>query len=36
VDSSGEPAHVVADILGRRIVSMGAGEAHLLVENPQS
>ena len=36
VDSSGEPARVVADILGRRIVSMGAGEAHLVVENPQS
>jgi shikimate kinase len=36
VDSSGEPARVVADILGRRVVSMGAGEAHLVVENPQS
>jgi shikimate kinase len=36
VDSSGEPARVVADILGRRIVSMHAGEAHLVVENPQS
>jgi shikimate kinase len=36
VDSSGEPARVVADILGRRVISMGAGEAHLVVENPQS
>jgi shikimate kinase len=36
VDSSGDPARVVAEILGRGIVSTGSGEAHLVVENPQS
>jgi shikimate kinase len=36
VDSTGEPARVVADILGRRIVSTGGSEAHLVMENPQS
>jgi shikimate kinase len=36
VDSSGEPAGVVAEILGRRIVSVPAGEAHLVVDKPQS
>jgi shikimate kinase len=36
VDGSGEPARVVADILRRRIVSIGGDEAHLVVENPQS
>src|SRR5256885_7003280 len=36
VDSSGEPARVVADILGRRIVSMGSAETHLVMDNPQS
>jgi shikimate kinase len=35
VDSSGEPARVVADILGRRIVSTGGSEAHLVMEDPQ-
>jgi shikimate kinase len=34
VDSSGEPARVVAEILSRGIVSAGGGEAHLVVENP--
>lgn len=39
VDSSGEPARVVSEILGRGIVSAGSAggsEAHLVVENPQS
>jgi shikimate kinase len=36
VDSSGDPARVVAEILGRGIVSTGGNEAHLVVENPQS
>src|SRR6202035_2363479 len=36
VDSTSEPARVVADILGRRIVSTGGSEAHLVMENPQS
>jgi shikimate kinase len=36
VDSSGDPAAVVAEILGRGIVSTGSGEAHLVVEKPQS
>ena len=36
VDSSGEPARVVAEILSRGIVSPGGGEAHLVVEKPQS
>jgi shikimate kinase len=35
VDSSGDPARVVAEILGRRIVSSGGNEIHLVVENPQ-
>ena len=34
VDSSGDPARVVAEILKRGIVSTG-GHAHLVVENPQ-
>jgi shikimate kinase len=34
VDSSGEPARVVAEILRRKIVSTGGNEAHLVVENP--
>jgi len=39
VDSSGEPARVVSEILRRGIVSIGSTggtEAHLVVENPQS
>lgn len=36
VDSSGDPARVVSEILSRGIVSTGSGEAHLVVENPQS
>jgi shikimate kinase len=36
VDSSGDPAGVVAEILSRGIVSTGSGEAHLVVEKPQS
>ncbi len=36
VDSSGEPARVVAEILGRGITSAGAGDAHLVVEEPNS
>jgi shikimate kinase len=35
VDSSGDPARVVAEILGRGIVSAGAKEIHLVVEKPQ-
>jgi shikimate kinase len=35
VESSGEPGRVVAEILGRGIISTGGNEAHLLVENPQ-
>lgn len=35
VDSSGEPAEVVAEILRRGIVSIGGNEAHLFVEKPQ-
>lgn len=35
IDSSGEPGRVVAEILGRRILSTGGNEAHLVVENPQ-
>jgi shikimate kinase len=35
VDSSGEPGRVVAEILGRRIISTGGNEAHLVVEDPQ-
>jgi shikimate kinase len=36
VDSSGDPARVVAEILSRGIVSAGGNEAHLVVEKPQS
>lgn len=36
VDGSGEPARVVADILGRRLIFTGSSEAHLVMENPQS
>jgi shikimate kinase len=36
VDSSGDPARVVAEILGRGIVSTRGHEAHLVVENPQT
>jgi shikimate kinase len=36
VDSSGDPARVVAEILGRGLTSRGSSEAHLVVENPQS
>ncbi len=36
VDSSGDPASVVAEILRRGIVPTGSGEAHLVVEKPQS
>ena len=36
VDSSGDPARVVAEILKRGIVSAGGGEAHLVVEHPQN
>jgi shikimate kinase len=36
VDSSGEPARVVTEILSRGIVSAGGKEAHLVVEKPQS
>jgi shikimate kinase len=36
VDSSGDPARVVAEILSRGIVSAGGSEAHLVVEKPQS
>ncbi len=35
VDSSGDPARVVAEILGRGIVSTAGSETHLVVENPQ-
>ena len=35
VDSSTDPARVVAEILGRGIVSAGGRETHLMVENPQ-
>jgi len=35
VDSSGEPAEVVAEILRRGIVSTGGSGAHLVVEKPQ-
>jgi shikimate kinase len=34
VDSSGEPAQVVAEILRRGIVAPGGNEAHLVVEKP--
>jgi shikimate kinase len=36
VDSSGEPARVVAEILSRGIVSTSGREAHLVVEKPPS
>jgi len=36
VDSSGDPAQVVAQILGRGILSAGGNEAHLVVEKPNS
>jgi shikimate kinase len=36
VDSSGEPTTVVAEILRRGMVSAGGGEAHLVVEKPES
>jgi shikimate kinase len=36
VDSSREPARVVAEILQRRIISSASGETHLVVENPQT
>jgi shikimate kinase len=35
VDSSRDPAQVVAEILRRGIVSIGGGEAHLVVDKPQ-
>ena len=35
VDSSGEPARVVAEILRRGIISAVAGHAHLVVEEPE-
>lgn len=34
VDSSGDPAQVVAEILRRGIVASGGNEAHLVVEKP--
>ena len=34
IDSSGEPAQVVAEILRRGIVASGGNEAHLVVEKP--
>jgi shikimate kinase len=34
VDSSGEPAQVVAEILRRGIVASGGNESHLVVEKP--
>jgi shikimate kinase len=36
VDSSGDPARVVAEILRRGIISSGGNEAHLVVEHPQT
>ena len=35
VDSSGEPARVVSEILSRGIVATGGSAAHLVVENPK-
>jgi len=35
VDSSGEPARVVAEILRRGIAAAGAGDAHLVGEDPK-
>lgn len=34
VDSSGEPAQVVGEVLRLGIVAVGSNEAHLVVENP--
>ena len=36
VDSSSDPAQVVAEILRQGIVARGGGEAHLVVEKPNS
>jgi shikimate kinase len=36
VDSSGEPARVVAEILSRGIVGTAGNESHLVVEKPQT
>lgn len=36
VDSSGDPAQVVSEILKRGIVAGGGNEAHLVVEKPDS
>lgn len=36
VDSSGEPAQVVAEVLRLGIVAVGSNEAHLIVEKPDS
>jgi hypothetical protein len=36
VDSSGEPARVVAEILRRGIISSVGGNAHLVVEEPKT
>lgn len=36
VESSGEPAQVVAEILRRGILAASGGEAHLVVEKPNS
>jgi shikimate kinase len=36
VDSSGDPAQVVAEILRRGIVASGGNESHLVVEKPLS
>ena len=36
IDSSGDPARVVAEILKRGIVSPPGSEAHLVVEHPES
>jgi hypothetical protein len=34
VDTSGDPAQVVAEILRRGIVASGGNESHLVVEKP--
>ena len=36
VDSSGDPAQVVAEILRRGIVASGGNESHLVVDKPRS
>ena len=36
VDSSGEPARVVAEILSRGIIGTAGNESHLFVEKPQT